>query len=845
MVINFYGKDQEFAEGGYKNDPSFALMTLEIVSSLINQYGDLPQTVKTLCSMIREFTGAKTVIMLHNIPESSDYEILGIFPERRSNIVDAPQCPEFLDIAIRQHEFVLWRSEQSDEKMRLLLEAMNADPAMVIPLTVEEQPFGVIVALGLMGELFAEHLMDMQKVFSGIVMLILKNALLVEKQNENLEHLKNAEQELIDHREHLEDLVRERTVDLETSESAAMSLMEDANTQRERAMKASAQLEKSLSLLKVTIESTADGILATDLDGNIVTYNQKFMEMWRIPVYLRDCGNAEVLSQYILDQLIDPDKFISTLNNSGIAPSTVICEEVMFKDGRIFELYLTPQRMGEEIIGLVWDYRDVTEQRQNEKELIAAREQAEAANRSKSIFLANMSHEIRTPMNAILGYTQIMRRDNDCSAPQKEYIDIIHRSGEHLLGLINDILEMSKIEAGHSGLNIEEFDFRTLLKDICDMFDARCTMRNLQFDVVRTTHLPDWLKADSRKIRQVLMNLLGNAIKFTEYGGILMEAKCVSNPEQQDDCEITISVKDSGCGIDENEIDKVFEAFEQTRSGLSSEKGTGLGMAISRRFARMMGGDIAVSSTPGTGSVFTFTFRAKLPEQYDKSFSDKDEPAVIGFADGQTAPKVLVVDDVADNRNLLKEMLSPIGFDIYEASDGAEAIDIFSREHPDVILMDRRMPNVDGLEATRMIREMPGGEGVAIIIVTASVLDRQIEEIKKTHINGFVGKPFKESQILSVLSVALGVKYVYKNHQSMYNDSEQFTLDISMIAKIPPDVIGQMIDMAEIGNIVELKNLITGNVVNCYPELADELIKKANGYRYQDIISILSAKKLL
>ncbi len=837
-------KDNQFTNSEVKRGSSFATMMFEVLNSLINQYGDLPQTVKTLCSMIREFTGARTVIMLHSKAiDAPGYEILSVFPEEQNSITDTNECRELLDIAIKQQEFILWQSKQSDDKIRALIEAMNADPTIVIPLTVNGESLGVVAALGLTGSHLAEHLMDMQKILSGVVVLTLKNSLLIEQQRQNLDHLKKVEQELIKHRENLEELVRERTADLAMSESAAISLMEDANTQRERALRASAQLEKSVSLLKVTIESTVDGILATDLDGNVITYNQKFMEMWRIPEHLQECEKGQVLAEYVLDQLDEPDKFLSILSNSGVAPFDELHEEVKFKDGRVFELYLTPQRAGDKAIGLVWDYRDVTEQRKNEKELIDAREQAEAANRSKSIFLANMSHEIRTPMNAILGYTQIMRRDNDCSPTQKEYIDIIHRSGEHLLGLINDILEMSKIEAGHSGLNIEEFDFIALLKDIRDMFEMRCSTRNLHFDFIKTTKLPDWLKADGRKIRQVLMNLLGNAIKFTEKGGILMEVGCVREAEHQDVCEVTIRVKDSGCGIDDSELGKVFEAFEQVRNGAGPEKGTGLGMAISRRFARMMGGDITVSSAPGRGSVFTFTFRVKLSENYDRTFFTNDEPVVCGFAPGTSAPKVLIVDDVADNRNLLKEILTPIGFNICEASDGTEAITAFILYRPDAILMDRRMPNMDGIEATRKIRELPGGKDVAIIIVTASVLDQQVDEIKQSMINGFVGKPFKESQILSALSETTGVKYTYKTTHHRAAADQSFNLDNAALMRIPQDAIERISDMAEIGNIVELKKLITDNIEGRYPELAAELIVMANTYRYQDIINIVAIRK--
>ena len=347
-------------------------------------------------------------------------------------------------------------------------------------------------------------------------------------------------------------------------------------------------------------------------------------------------------------------------------------------------------------------------------ELHAAKDAAESASRAKSAFLANMSHEIRTPMNAILGYAQLLQRDRSLGVAQRQRIDIIHSSGNHLLTLINDILEMSKIEAGRATLTIEPFDLHALLRDVHGMFRELSAKKGLGLSFELDPHLPRTLSGDAGKVRQVLINLLSNAVKFTGTGRVAVRAS--SRPIAGDRHVVTMAVEDTGPGIGPEHLTRIFDAFDQADS-TARMGGTGLGLTISRDFARLMQGDLVVETTPGTGSVFTFSFEAAAaaPESVPGRLAHQ---VPTGLASGQPVVKVLIVDDVATNRDLLDELLSPLGFATRTAASAEDAIAIHDEWQPQLVLMDLRMPGMGGLEGTRRLRQ--GGSTAAIVAVTAS-----------------------------------------------------------------------------------------------------------------------------
>ncbi|MEL6165464.1 MAG: ATP-binding protein, partial [Cyanobacteria bacterium J06628_3] len=330
---------------------------------------------------------------------------------------------------------------------------------------------------------------------------------------------------------------------------------------------------------------------------------------------------------------------------------------------------------------------------------------ADSANRAKSEFLANMSHELRTPLNAILGFSQLISQDKTINEEHQNSLSIINRSGEHLLGLINDILEMSKIEAGRTSLNLTDFDLHKLLNNIKEMLRFRALSKGLKFAFHISKTLPRYIKGDSSKLRQVLINLLGNAIKFTNQGRIDLNVKIADkkNIDSSSSTHIIFEITDTGIGIYPEEIQFLFEAFRQTSAGRKSQQGTGLGLAISRKYVQLMGGDITVKSTPGVGSKFTFDIKANLASSQETAIN-KTISQVIGLAESHVKYRILVVDDRPESRLLLIKMLSKLGFSTKEAANGLQAIAEWEEWEPHLILMDMQMPIMDGYQATKIIK---------------------------------------------------------------------------------------------------------------------------------------------
>jgi signal transduction histidine kinase/DNA-binding response OmpR family regulator len=391
-------------------------------------------------------------------------------------------------------------------------------------------------------------------------------------------------------------------------------------------------------------------------------------------------------------------------------------------------------------------------------ELKAAKEAAEAANSAKSVFLANISHELRTPMNAILGYSQLMRRDRSLSPEQLEYLNTINRSGEHLLALINDVLEISKVEARRITLEPLVVDIHALFHDIENMFRVRMNAKGLLLQLTGVDDLPRHLVADEKKLRQIVVNLLGNAVKFTEEGGIAVRAAVMG--DAVDDMRLVVEVEDTGPGIAEDEQEKAFQYFEQTASGRRAQSGSGLGLSISREYARMMGGDITVVSREGEGSVFRMEIGVSSPGGGESR--ERSRPLrVNALKPGQFVPRILVVDDKAENRTALVRLLETVGFQVREATNGLEAIRLFEEWQPHFIWMDIRMPVMDGLEATRRIRESEAGKNTAIAAITASAWVEEREPILAAGCDELVLKPYREQEIFDVMARYLGVAYCY------------------------------------------------------------------------------------
>lgn len=443
----------------------------------------------------------------------------------------------------------------------------------------------------------------------------------------------------------------------------------------------------------------------------------------------------------------------------------------------------------DELGTLVDSFNDMLSKIKNhETELAKARDQAMAANKAKSAFLANMSHELRTPLNGILGYAQILIKDRQLNEQQRKGIEVIQRSGEYLLTLISDILDLSKIEAGKLEIFPAEFHLKPFLNSLAELFKMRAQQKEIEFIYAFSDDLPIGVSGDEKRLRQIIINILGNAIKFTKKGQVSFTVEYYNK-------RFIFKIIDSGIGIAKEELENIFLPFQQAGDQKSKEQGTGLGLSITKKLIELMGGRLHVDSVLGQGSTFWIELYLPVISSMVEEAQSIETPGVIGYKQAEKPLQILIVDDNWENRAILTNMLEPLGFTIKNAVNGIEGVAFTFKYKPDLILMDLVMPEMDGFDATREIRKTL--KELPIIAASASVFEQHRQLSLDVGCNDFLDKPIRESELLDVLKKFLHVEWIYEELESNSNieTTEQ------PLAKLSTEQANELMNLTKTGNI--------------------------------------------
>ncbi|MEI2780837.1 MAG: ATP-binding protein [Candidatus Competibacter sp.] len=778
-------------------DPALPVMTMDILSNVLGR-ADHPGDVGAyLAEEIRALTGVRCVffVQYHDAPLNCGYRVVSVNPERRRQWAESAGFHRLCEITRSLDAMQTWFPDDPSE-VAAILRQERLGLSMAMPLTVGVYRVGVMLLLGLPDEAQLVSTGKLISTLSTVLALVLRNAFLYEQQ---------------------EQIIGERTAELcRTNEQLRDELAERKRLEQE--------LRQSEERLKLATESGRLGVWDWNIRDKAMVWDERMLELYGISKdSFSKSVNAWENSLHPDDReraveecraALRGDKDFNTefrLLRSDKAVTWIKANALVIRDTEGNALRMT---------GL---NQDVTERKRTEAELqtyrdhledlvsvrttelAQAKDAAEAANRAKSAFLANMSHELRTPLNAILGFSGLLRRDAGIVGRDREHLDIINRSGEHLLGLINDILDMAKIEAGRVELQIAPLDLHALVRDLVGMMGQRALEKSLELRLEQSSRVVRYLRGDEIRLRQTLVNLLGNAIKFTREGAVTLRLDAGPDPSEP---RLRIEVEDTGPGIAPEDQARVFEPFVQAGQ-TSAQKGTGLGLAITRQFVELMGGRIGVSSRLGRGSRFWIELPVEPASASEVAGAVEESGEVLGLEPGQPDWRILIVEDQPENSLLLGRLLEDAGFRVQTAENGVRGVERFQEWRPHFIWMDRRMPEMDGLEATRRIRALPGGQEVKIVALTASVFAEQRGEMLAAGMDDILHKPFRPKEIFGCLSRHLDLRYLRRERAAPSDAGLSETpMDPAALAALPADLRRELADALAILDTARIGALI-------------------------------------
>ncbi|MCK5522925.1 MAG: response regulator [Thiomargarita sp.] len=622
------------------------------------------------------------------------------------------------------------------------------------------------------------------------------------------------------------------------SHAKIQALLEESQEKSRELEKQQDAVEQQRKWFEVTLSNVGDGIITTDVSMHITFMNPVAENMtgWtfqaaqgRLFTDVFDIINGQTRQpvKNPIEQVIREGSIVHLPEHTVLIAQDA--REIPMEDSSV------PVRNKKgELLGVALIFHDIIEQLENERKLIKAKEEADVAKQTKTAFLANMNHELRTPLNSILGYTQILKRDEALSAKQQDSIDIIRRSGELLLILINDLLELSKIEVNKLELYPTDFHFGYFIKDITALFQMRVKQKGISFTYEAQSPLPTCVHADEKRLRQIMLHLLGNAIKFTEQGEVSLK---ISYSYQ----EAVFQIEDTGCGIISGEFENIFVPFQQLCDKKHQIEGIGLGLSITKKLVELMGGKLHVESTVGKGSTFWVMIKLSEVPGFERLEATK-KSLIIGFKG--TPHKILVIDDDDAARTFIVTLLTSLGFDVIETMNGKEGVEKALVFKPDVILMDLMMPLMNGFEATRRIRQTSELKEVVIIAISGSVYEQDRKDSLLVGCNDFIAKPIQSDELLEKLRLYLELEWTYQEDTSNLPNHSPETVSeddkkIPMIAPPPKlaEALYQLAMKGDVGKLMEeAKELQSDKQLAPF---ADELLQLANNFKVRKIRELI------